>query len=100
MKINTKILCKISLILNKMGISSLITKLNIETGNEEFDKKELVKELFALIIDNLYKAEEQIIELISQVKEISVVEAQDVDVIEFIKELFNNEKIQSFLKFA
>lgn len=100
MKINTKILCKISLILNKMGISSLITKLNIETDNEEFDKRELVKELFALIIDNLYKAEEQIIELISQVKEISVEEAQDVDVIEFIKELLNNKKIQSFLKFA
>lgn len=77
-KLTTPMLCKISKIINKMGISALIMKLNVNTGNEEADQEELVKELISLIIDNLYKAEE--------------------DVIEFIKELMKIDKLKSFLK--
>ncbi|MBQ6498181.1 MAG: hypothetical protein IJI58_05645, partial [Bacilli bacterium] len=68
LKITPKILSKISLIINKMGISSLIMNLNIDSGNDLKDKEELGKQLIALIIDNLYKAEDEIIELISNLK--------------------------------
>lgn len=100
LKLTPKILCKMSLIINKMEISQLIMKLNIETDDEEADKKNLVKELVALFIDNLYKAEDEVIELVSLMKGISKEEAENEDIISIIKQLLQNEKVKSFLKLA
>lgn len=100
LKLTPKILCKMSLIINKMEISQLIMKLNVETDNEEADKKNLVKELVALFIDNLYKAEDEVIELVSLMKGISKEEAENEDIISIIKQLLQNEKVKSFLKLA
>ena len=97
-KITPKILCRLSLIINKMGISSFIMKLKVESGNEDDDKRELVKELIALFIDNLYKAENEVIDLI--MKGISKEDAENEDVISFIKSLLQDEKIKSFLQLA
>lgn len=100
LKITPKTLCKLSLIINKMEISQLIMKINVETDNEEEDKKELVKELISLFINNLYKAEKEIIEFVSLIKNISVEEAENEDLIPIFKSLFKDEKIISFLKLA
>lgn len=100
LKITPKILCKLSLIINKMGISSLVMNLNIESGDETKDKENLVKELISLFMDNLYKAETEIIELISLMKGISKEEAENEDIISVFKELLNDETIKSFLKLA
>ncbi len=100
LKITPKILCKLSLIINKMGISSLVMNLNIESGDEAKDKENLVKELISLFMDNLYKAETEIIELISLMKCISKEEAENEDIISVFKELLNDERIKSFLKLA
>lgn len=100
LKLTSKTLSKMSLIINKMGISSLIMDINIETGNEDLDKQEVVKKLIALIIDNLYKAEEDITLLVADLKGISKEEAENEDLIPIIKDLINNDKIKSFLKFA
>ncbi len=100
LKITPKILCKLSLIINKMGISSLVMNLNIESGDEAKDKENLVKELISLFMDNLYKAETEIIELISLMKGISKEEAENEDIISVFKELLNDETIKSFLKLA
>lgn len=100
LKLTSKILSKISLIINKMGISSLIMEINVETGREEEDKQAVAKQLIALVIDNLYKAEDDITDLIVCLKGISKEEAENEDIIPIIQELFNNEKIKSFLKFA
>ena len=98
LKINTRSLSKISLIINKMGISKLIFDINVETGNETKDREEVVKQLIALIIDNLYKAEEEIIDLISSLKGITKEEAENYNVIDFVKELLKVEAIKDFLK--
>lgn len=100
LKLTSKTLSKMSLIINKMGISSLIMDINIETGNEDLDKQEVVKKLIALIIDNLYKAEEDITSLVADLKGITKEEAENEDLIPIIKDLINNDKIKSFLKFA
>lgn len=96
--IKPKALSKMSLIINKMGISSIITDLNIDSGDDKKDREELGKKLVALFIDNLYKAEDEIIELISILYGIKKEEAENVDIIPIIKELVNNEKIRDFLK--
>ena len=98
LKIKPRALSKISLIINKMGISSLVMQLDVETGDEKQDRKELVKQLVALVIDNFYKAEEEMIELIAMLKGITKQEAEEVDIVSFIKELINNDKIKDFLK--
>lgn len=99
-KLNTKLLCKMSRLINKMGISSLIMKINVNTGNDNIDKQEVAKELVALIIDNLYKVEDEITDFISELKGISEEEAANEDIIPIIQELLQNEKFKSFLKFA
>lgn len=98
LKLDTKTLCKMSLIINKMGIASLILDLNVETGDEKKDNKELVKRLIMLIIENLYKAEDEMNELISTLKGVSIEDAKELDIIPIIKELFDNEKLKTFLK--
>lgn len=100
LKITPKVLSKISLIINKMGISSLIMELNVDSGDDIKDKETLSKQLIALIIDNLYKAEEEIVELISNLKGISKEEAEEVDIIPIIKDLLSNDKLKDFLKLA
>lgn len=100
LKINTRTLSKISLVINKMGISTLLLDLNVDTGNEKQDQEILVKKLLALFIDNLYKAEDEIIELISQVKEIPKEEAEKYDVISFIKEMLQIDKLKDFLNLS
>ena len=97
-KLTTKTLSKMSLIVNKMGISSLVMELNVETGNEKKDNEELIKKLVALVIDNLYKAQEEITDLISSLKGISKEEAEEEDLIPIIKELLNLDKLKNFLK--
>ena len=84
LKITPKVLSKISLIINKMGISSLIMELNVDSGDDIKDKEMLGKQLIALIIDNLFKAEDEIVELISNLKGISKEEAEEVDIIPII----------------
>ena len=96
-KINTRTLSKISLIINKMGISSAILDINVDTGNDKKDNEEIVKRLLSLIMDNVYKAEDEIIDLIAQVKGLTKEEAEDYDVITFIKELLQIEKLKDFL---
>lgn len=96
-KINTRTLSKISLIINKMGISSAILDINVDTGNDKKDNEEIVKRLLSLIMDNVYKAEDEIIDLISQVKGLSKEEAENYDVISFVKELLQIDKLTDFL---
>ena len=100
LKLTSKTLCKMSLIINKMGISTIILDMNVESGDESADKEKLVKKLIALVIDNLYKAEEDIVELVANLKGISKEQAEQEDLIPIIKELFNDDKVRSFLKFA
>lgn len=97
LKLDTKTICKLSLIINKMGIASLILDLNVETGDEKKDNKELVKRIIMLFVENLYKAENEMNELISMLKGISIEEAKNVDITPIVKELLNNDSVKNFL---
>lgn len=92
---NVKILSKLSLIINKMEISSIINEVDF---TQEISNDELGKIVIKAILDNFYKAENEIIDLIACVKGISKEDAAYVDVIEFVMELLKDEKIKSFLK--
>lgn len=88
---NAEMLMKLSLIVSKMGIVDELRKL--ETSSNE----ELGKALIALVISNLYKADEEIYELIANYKKITTEEAKGVDIIPLIKDFANSEYIARFL---
>lgn len=88
----TKLLIKLSLIMDKMGIASEISKIEGET-NEEIAKK-----ILGILISKIYRAEDEIYELISEFKSISLDDAKEVDIIPIIKELIVNADVKSFLK--
>lgn len=88
----TKLLIKLSLIMDKMGIASEISKIEGET-NEEIAKK-----ILGILISKIYRAEDEIYELISEFKNISLDDAKEVDIIPIIQELIVNTDVKSFLK--
>lgn len=88
---NTKVLIKLSLIISKMGIAQDL--MNIEASSNE----ELGKVLIALVLSNIYKAENEVYEMIAEYKKITIDEAKEANIIEIIKELTNSEYFKSFL---
>ena len=87
----TKILIKLSLIIDKMGIADDIKKIDKPTNEE------VGKELIMLLITNLHKAENEIYEFIASYKEITKEEAENIDVVPLFKEILNIEGMKDFL---
>lgn len=87
----TKILIKLSLIIDKMGIADDIKKIDKPTDEE------VGKELIMLLITNLHKAENEIYQFIADYKGISKEEAEELDVIPLFKEILNIEGMKDFL---
>lgn len=88
----TKVLIKLSLIIDKMGIANELK--NIDKPTEE----EVGKELITLFITNLHKAEKEIYQFIADYKKITVEEAEDIDIIPVFKELLKIEGMKDFLQ--
>lgn len=87
----TKVLIKLSLIIDKMGIAKDIK--NIDKPTDE----EVGKELITLLITNLHKAENEIYEFIAYYKEITKEEAEEVDVIPVLKQILKIDGMKDFL---
>ena len=87
----TKILIKLSLIIDKMGIADDIKKIDKPTNEE------VGKELIMLLITNLHKAENEIYEFVAMYKGITKEEAEELDVIPVLKEILNIEGMKDFL---
>ncbi len=88
----TKVLIKLSLIIDKMGIAKDIKNIEKETNEE------VGKELITLLITNLHKAENEVYEFIAYYKGITKEQAEEVDVISLFKELLNIEGMKDFLQ--
>lgn len=95
MKLTSKLLMKLSLIIDKMGIKDEIASIDKPT-NEEVGKA-----LFSLILSKLYKAEKEVYEWLAEVKGISVEEASELDLIQLFEEFKASDTykmITSFLQ--
>lgn len=88
---NAKLLMKISLIIDKMGIANDIMSID-KSSNEEVGKA-----LIALIISKIYKAEEEVYEVIAEYKNISIEEAKKTEIIPILKELLKLKDVKDFL---
>lgn len=115
---NTELLIKLSLIIDKMGIAQAIKNIEKETNEE------VGKELMVLFIINLHKAEKEVYDCVISYKELleeptidenienyeevykkeyeknyknAVKKAKKYNIVEIIKEILNIEGMKDFL---
>ncbi len=86
----------------KQGImlSAIIDKLEIKIANAEAGQKEVGADLMMQVVTRAHKAADEIYEFVANVKKCSVEEAQDIDLIPFIKDLAKDSGMRDFLSSA
>lgn len=92
-----ELIFKLSAIVDKMQIADEIFKLDISTGDEEKDKKELGTKIVTTFLTKIYKAKEEVYDLICYNKSCSREEAESCDIIEEIKNILAVPGIKDFL---
>lgn len=82
----------------KQGIklSAIVDKLDISITNPEGTQEQVGASLIMQVVKNVGKAEQEVYEFVSSVKKCTIEEAEEVDLIKFIKDLFADPAITSF----
>ena len=83
-----------------MQLSAIIDKIEIKINNPEATQSELGADLILQLISGAYKAEPQILKFIADIKKISIDEAADMDIIEFINVIKGEPGLKSFFTSA
>ncbi len=95
--LNTEMIMHLSACIDKMEIGQELKKMEVNTGDSKKDNEELSKQLLILIISKIYKAKDEIYEMIADYKGITIEEAKKVEIIPIIQEILGIEGIQDFL---
>lgn len=96
-KISTEIIMSLSEIIDKMGIADELKQLEVTTGDEKKDLERLGQEVIILIFTKLYKVKEEVYDLISKYRNISIEEAKQENAIGIFKEILNIDGVRDFL---
>ena len=96
-KISTEIIMSLSEIIDKMGIANELKQLEVTTGDEKKDLERLGQEVIILIFTKLYKVKEEVYDLISKYRNISIEEAKQENAIAIFKEILNIDGVRDFL---
>jgi hypothetical protein len=96
-KISTEIIMSLSEIIDKMGIANELKQLEVTTGDEKRDLEKLGQEVIILIFTKLYKVKEEVYDLISKYRNISIEEAKQENAIDIFKEILNIDGVRDFL---
>ena len=96
-KISTEIIMSLSEIIDKMGIANELKQLEVNTGDEKKDLERLGQEVIILIFTKLYKVKEEVYDLISKYRNISIEEAKQENAIGIFKEILNIDGVRDFL---
>lgn len=96
-KIETEIIMSLSEIIDKMGIANELKQLEVNTGDEKKDLEKLGQEVIILIFTKLYKVKDEVYDLISKYKKVSIEQAKTEDAIGIFKEILNIDGVRDFL---
>lgn len=96
-KLNTEMIMNLSACIDKMEIGEELRKMEVNTGDPKKDNEELSKQLLILIISKLYKAKEEIYEMVATYKGITIEEAKKIEIIPIIQEILGVEGTKDFL---
>ena len=83
-----------------LKLSAIIDKLDIKISNPNGKPEEIGADLMMQIVRKAHKAEQELYAFVAEIKGISVKEAEDVDLVQFIKEMVSDAGVKSFFKSA
>lgn len=79
-----------------MKVSAIIDKLGLKITNPKATQEEVGADLMIQVVSKAYKAEKEIYSFIADLKKCTVKEAEEVDLVEFIKDLKEVSGLKSF----
>lgn len=77
-------------------LSAIIDKMGLKITNPKATQEEVGADLIMQVVSKAYKAEKEIYGFISGMKNCTVKEAENIDLVEFIKEIKEISGIGSF----
>jgi predicted peroxiredoxin len=86
----------------KQGIklSAIIDKLDLKITDPKASQEKIGADLMMQIISKAHKAEQEIYAFVAETKGITVKEAENVDLMQFIKDLVSDAGVVNFFKSA
>lgn len=81
-------------------ISAIIDKLELKITNPKGTKEEVGADIMLQITSKAYKAENEIYALVAEIKGCSIKEAENVDLIQWVKDIAGNSDLLNFFKSA
>lgn len=91
---------KLSAMVDKMGLEVRTSKQDIDGTTKRLTQEEVGADLIMQSIKNLHKAENEVYAFVASAKDCSIQEAEKVDVIAMLKEMFADKVTLDFLKSA
>jgi hypothetical protein len=79
-----------------MKLSAIIDKMELKISNAKATQEEVGADLMIQVVSKAHKAEKEIYNFIAEIKKIPVIEAEEMDLIEFIKEMSEVIGLKSF----
>ncbi len=83
-----------------LKLSAIIDKLDLKITDPKADANKVGADLMMQIISKAHKAEKEIYAFVAEVKGITPQEAENVDLIQFFKDLARDAGIKDFFKSA
>jgi len=83
-----------------LKLSAIIDKLGLKITDPNAGADKVGADLMMQIASKAYKAEQEIYSFVAEIKGITTKEAEGVDLIDFIKELFGDPEMANFFKSA
>jgi|GEM_PF-3318202 len=79
-----------------MKLSAIVDKMGLKITNPKASQEEVGADLIIQAVSKIYKAEKEVYSFVADLKKISVKDAEEVDLVEFIKDLKEVSGLQSF----
>jgi len=79
-----------------MKLSAIVDKIGLKITNPKASQEEVGADLIIQVVSKIYKAEKEVISFVADLKKITIEEAEEIEIIDFIKELKEVNGLKSF----
>lgn len=83
-----------------LKVSAIVDKLEIKITNPEGSEEQVGSDLLIQIVNKAHRAESEIIAFVAEMKKCSIEEAENVELVAFVKEIASDSGIKDFFKSA
>ena len=79
-----------------LKLSAIVDKIGLKITNPKASQEEVGADLIIQVVSKIYKAEKEVISFVADLKKITIEEAEEIEIIDFIKELKEVNGLKSF----